>query len=230
MDDKFIEAIKSDNLDVFRLLFDYKRILLNILEKDDINDFYQLMYEVIETYKWFFWLKEYDYKNYEGRYPYLDTKILLIDNMKDNIRNELIKLYQNLYNNDTFEFKYSKNFKHLYDPKLFLLLGYKYNSVNIIDDYISDMTFYFHRLWKDSTFDQTNHKILESIREILTDQYHPDDHEICEPITENSNIDVVNMSKFYCELFVEINNGSKSCISNFYPKILESIDFEINYK
>ncbi len=195
MDDKIIEAIKSDNLDLFKLLFDYKRILLDILDRDDANDLYQLIGETMKIRLCMFFIKDEEEYNYS-----LDFLKLI----KNNIKNKFINRKFSIKSN---EFQRSETFKFLYDPKEFFILCKNYNSAKIFSDYLFEIDLYHKIYARDRS---------EFGRSILIDDACDDSHTI--EYLHSDNPILLELLEFYKKVN---NNIPKDSI--FYPFIWKDI-------
>ncbi len=138
MDYKIREAIETNNLDVFRLLFDCNKILNDIIERQDFNDFCQLWYEIYYTEK-FINISQYDFIIDEKSNIYVDR----LNNMK-NISYEFSVFINN--NIKEIGFKFNKDFKFLLHPCKVLCLCCENNSVDIFNDYFIEITIHYTKL------------------------------------------------------------------------------------
>ncbi len=128
MNTNIFEAIKSDNIDLFRLLFEYRRLFDSITNFDEYKQIIQetsyscicLAYHTGSKNLFVKEIKEYLRQN----------------NKVYNKENTIIACTDEFYRHNKYTFKY------LFDPILFLDLCIKYNSVNIYKDYIDTIMLY----------------------------------------------------------------------------------------
>ncbi len=121
MNSNIIEAIKTDNLDLFKLLFDYRRILNKVVEKGSEIYYCQLIYETNVSS---LYLYPINYK--------IPKECFISDIVEfiDSIKIQAIFECYNFINND---------FKYLFKPSEFLDLCIEYNSINIFIEYINQI-------------------------------------------------------------------------------------------
>ncbi len=116
MNPEIIKAIKYNNIDLFRLLFNYKRLFDELKE----DDFIQLIYETIVTEK------------------YLPFRYIPNDKLELKIK----KLIMNRINNISSESEPNLKFRYLFNPSEFLDLCTKYTSHDVYNDYIDSLSVY----------------------------------------------------------------------------------------
>ncbi len=128
MNDKIIEAIKIDNVDLFRLLFDYVKIFDSI---ENFDEYKQLIRETIFSCVYLDYGIEIKYKEYkENTYFKEKTKLYIDDNVFIHL-----DCCEDLFENG-FVFKY------LFKPSLFLDLCVEYKAYNIYNDYTKHIVLY----------------------------------------------------------------------------------------
>ncbi len=131
MNPNIFEAIKSDNLDLFKLLFDYRRILDDIITNEE--DYTQLIYETYITTLFL-------YNGCTHHTPPKNKDYLYVKEIINSI-----KIIPNL-NNAKSNVVYNK-FKFLFNPSKFLDLCIEFNSIYIFTEYMNEIVnynYYYH--------------------------------------------------------------------------------------
>ncbi len=125
------ESIKTNNLDLFKLLLDPRKTLITILENNNLEDFYQFIYEVIYTESYIRIAPEPNFE-FDKDFKLYDNEPIKLDiEFKEKLCKDI-----SWRANEGISKIYNESFAFFLCPYKFLLLCQKYSSVNIFNEYI----------------------------------------------------------------------------------------------